>query len=286
MKSFLLLLGVFVTPSFSICLLDRGCQNAKANYFDGDRNACAVLFDDDCCEGWHLIIPGNITRPSYTVLDNTLTADGINIFADNAKKDDAEALVVRAGCTLVVRTEPFGQRGYSRAFVAEQNKPLIVEDLDTDEYEDLNEKIEAVSCFCGGIKTKEITEAQSAGRIVTGALGGKNFRKCNDYVSLFDRPDDKGGKKTCAILFDEENCKEELEEVPSGSGIVLDEKDDAESIMVRPGCKFTGYDKDDRTGNKIVIDNTKDHRGKPKVQNLDGKGNLEERISSVDCLCA
>ena len=59
------------------------------------------------------------------MLDNTLTADGINIFADNAKKDDAEALVVRAGCTLVVRTEPFGQRGYSRAFVAEKARVFL-----------------------------------------------------------------------------------------------------------------------------------------------------------------
>jgi len=283
MKSFLFLLGVFVTPCFSICLLNKGCENVQTSYFKTDSNACAVLFDDDCCEGWALTIPGNITRPSYTLLDNTFQADGINPLADNPKKDDAEAFVVRPGCTLVVRTEPFGERGYSRAFVAEKTKPLIVDDLDTGDYEELYETIEAVHCFCGGIQTQEVTEAQSV--IRKAVPGVKNFRKCNDYHSLFDRPDDKGGKKTCAILFDEENCKDELEEVPSGVGIKLDEEDDAESVMVRPGCVFTGYDKDDRTGNKIVIDNTSDKR-RPKVKNLNGKGELEEKISSVDCLCA
>ena len=49
---------------------------------------------------------------------------------------------------------------------------------------ELEEQIEAVHCYCGNgaLKTPKITEKTSALRIV-----GDNFRKCNDFVSLFDR---------------------------------------------------------------------------------------------------
>jgi len=279
MKSFFLLLGIFVSPILSLCLTSK-CDNAERDFFKEDKNACAVLYDDECCKGWTYKVPGNITRATYTELDNTLGADGINIFADNPKKDDAEALVVRAGCTLVARTEPFGKRGYSFPFIATNNEPLEVKELD-DDFEELDETIEAVHCFCGGIKTPAVTEAQSRLNAVKGKFG-KYFRRCNKFVGLFDRPSDKGGPRTCAVLFDEENCLEELEEVPEGF-TELDEKDDAESVMVRPGCKFIGYDDPNKNGNKIVIDNT--GKREPKVMNLNGSANLEEKIEAVECTC-
>ena len=109
------------------------------------------------------------------------------LFSDNPKKRDAEALVVRAGCTLVARTEPAGFRGYSIALAAEKNENLIIDDLD-DDHEELEEEIEAVHCYCNsGPKTPKVTKSQSLGSAVLGAFGGKNFRKCNDFVGLFDR---------------------------------------------------------------------------------------------------
>ena len=95
--------------------------------------------------------------------------------------------MVRAGCTLVARTEPAGFRGYSIALAAEKNENLIIDDLD-DDHEELEEEIEAVHCYCNnGPKTPKVTQSQSLGSAVLGAFGGKNFRKCNDFVGLFDR---------------------------------------------------------------------------------------------------
>ena len=68
-------------------------------------------------------------------------------------------------------------------FSAPKNEHLVIGELSED-HEELEEQIEAVHCYCGNgaLKTPKITEKTSALRIV-----GDNFRKCNDFVSLFDR---------------------------------------------------------------------------------------------------
>lgn len=285
MKSLCLCVAVFAAQASALLGFgSNACKSVEETYFKTDNNACAVLFDEDDCGGW----AKTIAKGEYLELPSR---DGP--FTDKPKKRDAEALVVRKGCTLVARTEPAGFRGHSFAFAAEKSENLIIDDLD-DDHEDLEEEIEAVHCYCGGAKTPKVTESQSVGSAFLGALGGKNFRKCNDFIGLFDRPNDSGMKMTCAILFDEENCDDEdgFQEVPVGftkldgqgllgTGSSMD--DDAESVMVRPGCTFTGYDKKDKSGRKIVINNS--GKKEPKVKNLDGDGELEEEISSVECKC-
>ena len=80
-------------------------------------------------------------------------------------------------------------------FSAPKNEHLVIGELSED-HEELEEQIEAVHCYCGNgaLKTPKITEKTSALRIV-----GDNFRKCNDFVSLFDRY--VTGLVTNSILF-------------------------------------------------------------------------------------
>jgi len=292
---FLYFLGVFASPvlsqltdlnPFGRC--NRKCENELEKYFKSNNAAthCALLFDEDCCDpdGWALPIPQGYVELESANLDRLLVS-----IVDKPKKRDAESLVVRAGCSLVARTEPWGKEGYSFNFQAPKNEHLVIGELSED-HEELEEQIEAVHCYCGNgaLKTPKITEKTSALRIV-----GDNFRKCNDFVSLFDRPSTKDHKRTCAIVFDEKNCDyddgvdDAFEEVTEGR-TVLDDGNQAESIMVRPGCVFTGYDDDDYAGKKMTIDNKGNTT--PKVKNLSkaliGSGSdLFEDIESVECKC-
>merc|ERR1711879_430365 len=51
----------------------------------------------------------------------------------------------------------------------------------------------------------------------------------------------------CAVLFDEEDCTGWSAEVSSGySELSYRQRNEAESVIVKPGCKFVGYDRADK----------------------------------------
>jgi len=93
----------------------------------------------------------------------------------------------------------------------------------------------------------------------------------------------------CATLFDEEDCTGWSAEVSTGySELSYRERNEAESVIVKPGCKFEGYDRADKNipanrGDSITIDATKNDTQIWK--NLKGQDNLEEEISSMVCNC-
>merc|ERR1711915_118617 len=103
---------------------------------------------------------------------------------------------------------------------------------------------------------------------------------------------------TCAILFDDDDCtgwqlaiNEGYTELPSRklSDLFFDgpRKNDAEAVLVRKGCVFIGYDHDKDSsrglGDAIIVAAVEGH----KYQNFDDDDfdELDEEISSVDCVC-
>ena len=54
--------------------------------------------------------------PGYVELESANLDRLLGSIVDKPKKRDAESLVVRAGCSLVARTEPWGKEGYSFNF--------------------------------------------------------------------------------------------------------------------------------------------------------------------------
>merc|ERR1712107_213181 len=58
-----------------------------------DPSTCAILFDDDGCDGWQAPV-----GEGYTKLKDGNLKD---IFVDRPKANDAEAVLVRKGCVFV-----------------------------------------------------------------------------------------------------------------------------------------------------------------------------------------
>ncbi|XP_023341906.1 uncharacterized protein LOC111711717 isoform X2 [Eurytemora carolleeae] len=109
---------------------------------------------------------------------------------------------------------------------------------------------------------------------------------------------------TCAILFDEDDCSgwqlhvnEGYTELPKQTlgdklgGPLIDnpKKNDAEAVLVRKGCILVGYDHDRDSiftglGKAAVVAAVGAH----KYQNFDEDGykDIDEKISSVDCVCS
>ena len=57
----------------------------------------------------------------YVELESANLDRLLGSIVDKPKKRDAESLVVRAGCSLVARTEPWGKEGYSFNFQGNLN---------------------------------------------------------------------------------------------------------------------------------------------------------------------
>ena len=103
-----------------------------------------------------------------------------------------------------------------------------------------------------------------------------------DYCALDYFEEDS----TCAVLFDDNNCKGWAYPVGKGyTKLPYMKRDDAESAVVRKGCVLTGYDEAhasvQKRGLKVVLDAT--HA--KKVHEFKGRKGLEERIESVSCDC-
>jgi len=116
--------------------------------------------------------------------------------------------------------------------------------------------------------------------------------KCNkdEILDIFGR----GPGRACAILFDEEDCVGDFEVVGTGKRDLDELDDDAESVLVRPGCVFVGRDRSGISaglfgqGGTVEVQNIEGEtyrRSQPRLKNLKGKDDLEEDISAVECNC-
>jgi hypothetical protein len=89
----------------------------------------------------------------------------------------------------------------------------------------------------------------------------------------------------CAKLYDDDGCGGWGLGISTGfTELDFWKRNDAESVVVKAGCKFIGYDHDDRKGDKIEVDNT---YGQYRLaRDFDGSRELEEKISAVECTCS
>ena len=99
----------------------------------------------------------------------------------------------------------------------------------------------------------------------------------------------------CAIAYDKPKCGlgggltevgwgkpleiGEVKEINLSYWSYFKQRNDIESVSVRKGCVFEGYDNTDRKGQKITIAaNTSD-------KHMDITGSLKNEISSMSCIC-
>jgi len=170
---------------------------------------------------------------------------------------------------------------------------------------DLEDDIEAVECYCGA-QARQATEIQplESRNFLDAVAGGLNVgtatKHCNMWIHAFNRL--PKSKRPCAILFESDDCQTSdglinnwYKEIMTTSRIVnLPEfsfgakADSAESVLVAPGCTFTGYDEDNGRGLSVTVSAPRSNR--PKYYPLASKYNpfksgLKEDIDSYKCTC-
>merc|ERR1712127_58713 len=89
---------------------------------------CAILYDDEGCDGWELKVNEGYTALPKKSKTSTFTLGLI----DGPKENDAESVLVRKGCVFV---------GYEYDGKKDQS-------FGEDGFEDLDEEISAVECRC------------------------------------------------------------------------------------------------------------------------------------------
>ncbi|QQP34762.1 Uncharacterized protein FKW44_022754, partial [Caligus rogercresseyi] len=105
------------------------------------RTACAMLFDEEDCEAddYEAIILNDGEERSFSLLKSVLNFQ---------YKNDIESFIVRDGCTLEAYDDSdFSDDGIR---VSAKNGDLLVnlDDHPNDRYEDLDNDIESVRCYC------------------------------------------------------------------------------------------------------------------------------------------
>merc|ERR1711962_566561 len=112
-----------------------------------NNGTCAILFDEDDCTGWQLAV-----NEGYTELPSQGVTDFLGgSFIDKPKKDDAEAVLVRNGCMFIgYQRAKDSSRGLGDAVIITAIDGHRYQNLDTDGFKQLDEKIDAVDCKCTG----------------------------------------------------------------------------------------------------------------------------------------
>ncbi|XP_071742992.1 uncharacterized protein [Lepeophtheirus salmonis] len=93
----------------------------------------------------------------------------------------------------------------------------------------------------------------------------------------------------CAVLYDDDGCEGWEKAIPVGyTELGWSHRNDAEAVVLRKGCIFTGYDHSGTTakdrGKSFSMDARSHHKSYHMYKNLDRKS-LVDRISSVMCTC-
>uniref|UniRef100_A0A0K2TLI2 Uncharacterized protein n=1 Tax=Lepeophtheirus salmonis TaxID=72036 RepID=A0A0K2TLI2_LEPSM len=235
------------------------------------RGMCAILFDDDGCEGWEKPIATGYQKLSFRY------------------RNDAETVVVRKGC-IFTGYDHDGSRESSRGDkvvidARNFNKPHH-------KYQELNRKtlvddISAVKCECpDGMATS------------SGASRSGSPRPIDPNSNIAKEKCPTISATACAVLYDEENCvSDDWDPIVLNNGeektfslrsslINLKYKNDVESFVVRQGCTLEAYDDSDwsddgirasaQTGDLLI--NLDTHRNRKY-------DSLHNDIESVRCNC-
>jgi len=105
-----------------------------------NNGTCAIIFDNDDCDGWQLHV-----NEGYTELPKKKLS-----FRDKVKEDDAEAVLLRNGCVFI-GYEEYKADGYGKSIAVSASEGHKYQDFDEDGFEDLDEEISAVFCTCKGL---------------------------------------------------------------------------------------------------------------------------------------
>ena len=131
-----------------------------------------------------------------------------------------------------------------------------------------------MECFCGSkaqLATQVLPlQSSTFESAVSGFLNVFDIptatRYCNLWIHAFNRLPVQD--RPCAILFESEDCETSdglllkdwyLEILPTQGVVNLPElstgakADSAEAVLVRPGCTFTGYARDDGQGKEVTV---------------------------------
>lgn len=288
--SAIFLLGAFL---FQSALGGIVTENGR-NYNEDDcrksarRNSgsCAVIFEKKECDlpdfGIGFGSEKAISEGRYTKLRMT----GFN--------NDVESIIVKPGCVLFgYDKSDKSNRGKGISVSAVGKSDWVYKELDSPTFE-LEDEIEAVECYCGS-KAVQATEIKPLARnsFLDTLLGGRigtAVNHCNMWIHSFNRL--PKSDRACAVLFEGDDCETGLtnwykEAKPSNRVVNLPrfstgpKANSAESVLVRPGCTFTGYDKNNGGGKKVQVTvSRRDTR--PKFHELRG---MDEDINSYKCTC-
>lgn len=158
--------------------LINDCERAVVT---GDT--CAILYDDDGCEGWELPVKQGYTELTWWY------------------RNDAEAVLVKRGCTLVAYDKKGkSERERGRQFIldaASYRRHLFKDLRGSNELED---DIESVECQCVSVKPNHNQEMSdgphgaSSNAIVSSNAGG-------DCLTV------RFNAGAAAVLFDDKDCQ-------------------------------------------------------------------------------
>merc|ERR1711902_438117 len=150
----------------------------------------------------------------------------------------------------------------------------VVRELKSEDF-DLKDDIEAVECFCGR-RAQEATEfkpleEKNSFKAFLGWTGAATATKqCNMWIHAFNRL--PKSERACAIIFEADDCetsdgllsnnwhlevKSENKVVDLAEFSFTAKADSAEAVLVRPGCTFTGYQRDGGKGQEVTISASK-----------------------------
>jgi len=169
--------------------------------------------------------------------------------------------------------------------------------------QDLKDDIEAVECYCGA-KAREATEvkplksANFLESIANWAGAGTATNHCNMWIHAFNRL--PKSERPCAIIFEADDCetsdgllsnnwhlevKAENKVVDLAEFSFTAKADSAEAVLVRPGCTFSGYQRDGGKGQEVTISAPKSSNTPKFAALADGKYDLDEKMDSYKCVC-
>jgi len=276
------------------------CEDAAK---DAERSgACAVIFEKTECDLPDLFFG---TGDKMEIDEDKWTnLRGIGFH------EDVESIIVKPGCVLFGYDENSkSERGTGISVSAVGKTDWVYRELDSEEF-DLADDIEAVECYCGAkaqLATQVLPlQSSTFESAVSGFLNVFDIptatRYCNLWIHAFNRLPVE--KRPCAILFESEDCETSdglllkdwyLEILPKQGVVNLPElstgakADSAEAVLVRPGCTFTGYARDDGQGKEVTVSAPNNRR--PTYYPLGSRFNpfkeqgLKEDIDSYRCTC-
>merc|ERR1711963_556808 len=180
--------------------------------------------------------------------------------------EDVESILVKPGCVLFGYDEDDKKdRGTGISVNAVGSIDYVVKDLESKDF-DLKDDIEAVECYCGA-KAREATEVK--------ALKSANIFEADDCETS-----DGLLSNNWHLEVKAENKVVDLAEFSFTA-----KADSAEAVLVRPGCTFTGYQRDGGKGQEVTISAPKTSNTPKYAALADGKYDLDEKMDSYKCVC-